>query len=134
MDKIIIPISGLMTLNQYTNENRRNRFSGAKKKKEATLICTIHTQKAMREGFSLDGLPTDFTFNWYAKNKQTDKDNIAFMRKFIFDGFIQAKLLENDGWKEIGNWQDRFHVDKDNPRVEITIKENDNDLCRRSKQ
>ena len=121
--KIIIPTNGLMTLNQYTNANRSNRFGGAKKKKEATQICAIHTKKAMREGFKLHTFPVDFEFNWYAKDRRSDKDNIAFMRKFVFDGFIQAGLLRNDGWGEIGNWTDTFHVDKEYPRVEITIKQ-----------
>ena len=120
--KIIIPTNGLMTLNQYTNENRKNRFGGAAKKKQATQICAIHTKKAMREGFKLHTFPVDFEFNWYAKDRRSDKDNIAFMRKFVFDGFIQAGLLDNDGWGEIGNWTDTFHVDKENPRVEITEK------------
>ena len=111
-----------MTLNQYTNENRKNRYGGAAKKKQATQICALHTKKAMREGFKLHTFPVDFEFNWYAKDRRSDKDNIAFMRKFVFDGFIQAGLLKNDGWNEIGNWTDNFHIDKESPRVEITQK------------
>lgn len=65
-------------------------------------------------------MPASFKFDWYVENKKTDKDNIAFQRKFIFDGFIKAGLLKNDGWKEIGDWEDNFFIDKNNPRVEIT--------------
>ena len=118
--KIVIPTIGLMTLNQYTNENRKNRFGGAAKKKEATHICSLHTKKAMNEGFAFSELPVNLEFNWFAKDKRSDKDNIAFMKKFVFDGFIQAGLLMNDGWSEVGNWKDNFHIDKENPRVEIT--------------
>ena len=57
------------------------------------------------------------------QNKRKDKDNIAFAKKFILDGMIQAKLIQNDGWKEISGFTDEFHVDKNNPRVEVTIYE-----------
>ncbi|MDN6385504.1 MAG: hypothetical protein L0J65_01950 [Alkalibacterium sp.] len=117
--KIIIPTNGLMTLNQYTSANRRNKFGGARKKKEATQICALHTKKAMNEGFKFHAFPVNLQFDWYAKDRRSDKDNIAFMRKFVFDGWIKAGLLDNDGWQEIGNWTDNFHIDKDNPRVEI---------------
>ena len=117
--KIIIPTSGLMTLNQYTNANRSNRFGGAKKKKEATAICALHTKKAMNEGFKLHTFPVNLQFDWYAKDRRTDPDNLAFMRKFVFDGFQDAKLIDNDNWAFTTGWTDNFHIDKDNPRVEI---------------
>lgn len=118
IDKIIIPLP-LITLNQYTNMNRTNRYAGAKKKKQATRICMAHTQKAIQEGFALKKLPADFQFDWYAKDRRSDKDNIAFQRKFLLDGFQEAGLIINDNWDCVGNWIDKFHIDKDNPRVEI---------------
>jgi hypothetical protein len=99
--------------------NRSNRYSGAKKKKQATNICSVHTQKAIQEGFKLKKLPADLQFDWYAKDRRTDKDNLAFQRKFIFDGIQKAGLIPNDNWEYVGDWIDRFHIDKDNPRVEI---------------
>lgn len=116
--KIIIPLP-LMTLNQYTNANRTHYQKGAKAKKQATLFCKMCVLKAMREGFELKSEPADFKFVWYCKNKQTDKDNIAFQRKFIFDGMVNAGLISNDGWSEIGNWTDEFRIDKKFPRVEL---------------
>lgn len=99
--------------------NRSNRYSGAKKKKLATKICEVHTQKAIQDGFALGRLPADLQFDWYVKDRRTDKDNLAFQRKFIFDGIQKAGLIPNDNWEYVGNWIDRFHIDKDNPRVEI---------------
>ena len=117
--KIIIPTNGLMTLNQYTNANRSNRFSGAKKKKEATQICALHTKKAMREGFTLNKLPADLQFNWYAKDRRSDPDNISFAQKFILDGMQDAGAIPGDGWKEVNSLEHNFFIDKDNPRVEV---------------
>lgn len=109
-----------MTLNQYTLANRGSKYSGARGKKQATDICAYYVHNSMRKGFKFEKQPINLRFDWFVINKKTDKDNIAFQKKFIFDGFIKARLIENDGWKEIGNWEDRFYVDKKNPRVEIT--------------
>ena len=32
-------------------------------------------------------------------------------------------LLPNDGWGEVDNWTCRFGIDKDNPRIEVTVYE-----------
>ena len=60
---------------------------------------------------------------WYCKNKRKDPDNIAAAVKFIFDGLVKAGRLKNDGWKQNKGWTNKFKVDKENPRVEIVIKE-----------
>jgi Holliday junction resolvase RusA-like endonuclease len=60
---------------------------------------------------------------WYCKNRRRDPDNIAAAIKFIFDGLVEAGRLKNDGWKENKGWTNKFKVDKENPRVEIVIKE-----------
>lgn len=117
--KIIIPTNGLMTLNQYTNANRGNKFGGAKKKKEATQICAIHTKKAINEGFKLEQFPVDFEFNWYAKDRRSDPDNIAFMQKFVLDGMQKAGAIPGDGWEEVKSLRHNFFIDKKNPRVEV---------------
>jgi Holliday junction resolvase RusA-like endonuclease len=67
--------------------------------------------------------PADYTITWYCKNKRQDKDNIMAGQKFIFDGLMAARKLKNDGWKQVRDVTHRFEVDKDNPRVEVEIKE-----------
>lgn len=121
MDKITIPLKGLPTLNEYTNANRGNRYGGASVKKKATSLCATYVRKAINEGFEVGELPADFRFDWFLKNRRKDKDNVAFAKKFIFDGMIDAGLMTNDGWKEVGNWTETFEVDKEFERVEITI-------------
>ena len=73
----------------------------------------------MNEGFELEEQPSDFEFVWYLKNRRKDKDNVAFAKKYIFDGMVQAGLLTNDGWHEVGNWIETFQLDKEFERVEI---------------
>ncbi|MEG0601313.1 MAG: RusA family crossover junction endodeoxyribonuclease [Vagococcus sp.] len=118
-NRIVIPLP-LMTLNEYTNEQRRNRFGGASAKKKQTAICEFYVKQAMRDGVTFE-IPTRLKFNWYMPNKKQDPDNIAFQKKFVLDGMIKAKFLENDGWKQILGFSDYFEVDKENPRVEIEV-------------
>ena len=92
-------------------------------KKKATSLCATYVKKAMNEGFKLEKQPTDFEFTWYLKNKRKDKDNVAFAKKYIFDGMVDAGLIENDGWKQVGNWKEKFNVDKEFERVEIKVSE-----------
>ncbi|NFP92392.1 RusA family crossover junction endodeoxyribonuclease [Clostridium sporogenes] len=65
----------------------------------------------------------DLDITWYCKNKKKDKDNIAAGIKFILDGLVKAGIIKNDGWKEINNFTHKFEVDKNNPRIEIILKE-----------
>ena len=73
----------------------------------------------MNEGFEIKEQPTNFEFNWYLKNRRKDKDNVSFAKKYILDGMVDAGLIENDGWKQIGDWKERFELDKEFERVEI---------------
>lgn len=65
----------------------------------------------------------DIEVRWYCKDKRKDKDNIRAGLKFILDGLVQANVLKGDGWKQVGNLSDEFHVDKNNPRIEVILHE-----------
>lgn len=62
---------------------------------------------------------------WYRKARTNDPDNIASAIKFILDGAQESGLLPGDGWKNMsGGILHLFAIDKANPRVEVTILEN----------
>ena len=63
----------------------------------------------------------DIEIEWVCKDKRKDKDNISAGIKFILDGMVQAGVIKNDGWSEIGNISHTFSVDKDNPRIILRI-------------
>ena len=65
----------------------------------------------------------DLAFTWFCKNKKRDKDNIIAGQKFVLDGLVAAGIIENDGWKQVGNIFHYFKIDRENPRVEILIEE-----------
>lgn len=48
---------------------------------------------------------------------------MAFAKKFVQDALVQCGVLKDDGWKYVVGFSDRFEVDKENPRIEVLIKE-----------
>ena len=98
-----------VSLNEYINLERSDKFQAAKTKNQQTsnVYWLIKEQK-----FKLDECKYDVIFNWYKPNNKKDHDNIAFAKKFILDGLVMAKVISSDGAKFIGNFQDNFILDK----------------------
>lgn len=70
--------------------------------------------------------PVKIYYTFYEENRKRDQDNVSsFARKVIQDGFVKGGLLKNDGWKNISGSSEIFYVDKENPRIEILIREVD---------
>lgn len=92
-------------MNDLIEENRYCQFSGANLKKKWTHIVT-------RECFCQKLKPfyrqINIEFLWICQNKRRDKDNIMAAQKFIFDGLVKARVIKNDGWKEIGSINHKF--------------------------
>lgn len=108
----------LTDLNKYINEERTNKYISAKTKKTNTNICALFCKNVPE----ITG-QVKVIFSWYCTNKKKDPDNIAFAKKFILDGMVLSGILKNDGWNNIYEFEDKFYVDKKNPRVEVTITE-----------
>lgn len=108
----------LPSLNDYINSCRRNRYAGASMKKVIEESICWEIKKQIKDKFATVAL----TFVWYEANQKRDKDNVAFAKKFILDALQTAGTLTGDGWSQVVGFSDEFHVDKENPRVEIEIK------------
>ncbi|MGG5359374.1 RusA family crossover junction endodeoxyribonuclease [Enterococcus sp. DIV0240a] len=119
--KVVI-LGELTDLNKFINSQRTNRYVGAKLKKQNTEKCRDAFLLAKATGFKVP-IPFDLQITWYCKNKRKDKDNTSFGIKFILDGMIEAGIIQNDGWGEVNGFEHRFEVDKENPRIEIEVKE-----------
>ena len=69
--------------------------------------------------------PLRVRFLWYEPDRRRDPDNIsAGGRKFILDGLVEGKIIPTDGWtlyEPTGGLEDRFYIDKDNPRVVVEL-------------
>jgi Holliday junction resolvase RusA-like endonuclease len=114
--KLTIP-GRLPGLNEITDAARGNRYASAKMKKEYTELVAWCAKAARLPRME----KIDLAITWYEPNKRRDKDNIMAGQKFILDGLVQAGVIANDGWKQIGDITHRFRVDKANPRIEVEL-------------
>lgn len=108
-------------LNDYTLANRRNRFAGAKMKKENESII-LEAINEQLPGVVIEK-PVFIYFKWIEPNRRRDYDNIAFAKKFFLDSFQEVGLLKNDNHNYVKGFQDTFDYDKKNPHIEVIIEE-----------
>lgn len=110
----------LTALNEFINAERRNRYIAAKIKKDETGYCQDVAEK---NGLKLQktDFPCALIITWYVKNKRKDADNIAFAKKFILDGLVEAGVLPNDNRKYVQGFTDIVKEDKQRQRIEITF-------------
>ncbi len=112
----------LNNLNDYITAERTNRHKGARMKASNESIVVAAVWQCMR-GIRIDK-PVFMEYTWVEKNRRRDLDNISsFGRKVIQDALVAAGVLKDDGWKYVVGFSDRFQVDKDNPRIEVKIRE-----------
>jgi len=108
----------LMGLNEYTKQNRTNRYTGnkAKQKEQAYIIWKI---KEQLRNIKIER-PVIGHFIWIEENKKRDLDNICFAKKFILDALVQAGVLVDDNRKIVTNFTDSFeYADKSKVIVEL---------------
>jgi Holliday junction resolvase RusA-like endonuclease len=68
--------------------------------------------------------PVIIEFDFYEKDERRDVDNVAGVaHKFILDSLVMKGILKDDSQKYVKGFVDKFHVDKKNPRIEVSIKE-----------
>ena len=104
-------------MNEIIAEARKHPMASANQKKTYTLLCKLSCLrvKKIRQ-------PVNITLRWTEKNKRRDPDNIRAGAKFIFDGLVQAGVLEDDRRGNILSIMDVFEEpDAKNPRVVVEI-------------
>ena len=112
----------LDNLNDYITACRSSCYAGAelKHKNEDAVLCAIYEQL----GRTRIKKKIKMQYKWYEPNSRRDMDNISsFGRKVIQDALVKAKIITDDGWKNILGFSDEFYVDKENPRIEVVIEE-----------
>ena len=61
-------------------------------------------------------------FEWVEPDMRRDKDNISSAKKYILDALVVSGVIGNDNWRWIaGNLPDTYKVNKQEPRVIVTI-------------
>lgn len=122
MEYLLIIPGTLPNLNDYIAAERTNRHKGAKMKADSGNVVAVAIRQCLR-GVRIEK-PVYMKYTWYEPNKRRDLDNISsFGRKVIQDALVNAAALKDDGWKHVVGFSDRFEVDKENPRIEVIIRE-----------
>lgn len=107
--RFVIPTK-LPSLNAYVDANRTNYHAGAKMKKD--LQTYIRGCIYSNLGRLKIKKPIIAHFTWIEDNKRRDLDNIASAKKFIFDALVQTEVLQNDNWRWVKGFSDKFEHKK----------------------
>jgi len=109
----------LASYNEHRKASRTHRLVGAKLKKQNDSIVCLYAKTQLTGKY--ERIHLDIMY--YLKNAKKDPDGVAHAKKYILDGLQQAGVIKNDGMKQIAGWNEKFEVDKDDPRIEIVISE-----------
>ena len=116
--KLTIP-GRLSSLNKYIGDERANKYKGASLKRKNEKSIAVAIRQCLKD-VKIER-PVEMHYLWVVPNKRTDRDNVAFAKKFVQDALVQCGVLEDDGWEHVVGFSDRFEVDKENPRIEVKI-------------
>ena len=112
----IIP-GRLPGMNEYTAAQRYNRYKGAAMKREAQRLVAFCLR-----GLTPVEVPVRLCYTYYEKNRRRDLDNISgFAHKVVQDALVEKGILKGDGWRHVTGMTDVFAIDKDCPRIEVSI-------------
>ena len=122
MTEMVYTILGTLAgMNEYSKAQRANKYIGADMKKEMTKICALSDDVRFAAKIPEEAYPVHVHIDFYEPNRRRDPDNVTSAKKFILDGLQDAGVITNDGWLQISGFSDDLYLDKENPRVVVTL-------------
>lgn len=106
-------------LNKYIDACRTNPYKGAKMKRDNEKICMFYIKQAKVK--KVENYPIKVKIDWYEKNRRRDVDGIQFATKFILDSLVKMKIIENDSQKYVNEIEHHVYIDRNNPRIEVSL-------------
>lgn len=108
-------LPGLNELVEARNFQEKGRIKAAAKRQVQSAVFTARVRRFVE--------PVGVSIKCYEPNAKRDPDNvIGGASKVILDALQEIKVLQNDNQKHIPCLQlELAGVDKDNPRIEVTI-------------
>lgn len=111
-------------LNDYIHSCSRHPQAGAKMKRDYQLIASNAIRLQLGKLAILN--PVRIHYAFYEATEKRDPSNVAsFFVKVFEDALQQCGVLKNDNWRYLKGYSQEFHIDRTNPRVEVTIEELD---------
>lgn len=124
MNKPLIIRGELPNLNQVIDASKRHWAQYSKVKKKWTE--TVATEAVVQRMQKVKN-PVWVETTFYRKNKRGDPDNIRIAVKYILDGLVLIGVLPDDNQQWVRGFTDAFHIDKDDPRIEVILREQADD-------
>ena len=121
MQKLTLPSEILTSLNKVFDLAKAHWSKYYDFQQKTLLIISSYIkQQNLRP---IEKYPVKIQFRFYCSDRRRDPDNLSSSsRKFILDALVNEGVLKDDGWKYIKGFSDDFYLDKNNPRIEVTIR------------
>lgn len=106
----------------YDRRIKKYRVFNAEKAKN-DKICREWILKAGMRKVKLQ-TPIHIHYRFFVKDKRHDVSNVVsgFIKSFE-DALQELKILKNDGMNDVLPYTFEFYVDRENPRIEVEIRE-----------
>ena len=117
---IVLPLPAKVLSPNCTIGTMRGRFMKAAATKRYRRITREAIENERIETLPWNMASVGASFYWKNKGRH-DQDNASASLKAAYDGIVDAGLLEDDDYKHMKREPPVFLVDKENPRVELTI-------------
>jgi Holliday junction resolvase RusA-like endonuclease len=118
MNQVLVVRGVLPDFNTMINDLKRHWKFYASAKRQWTGVTVA---ECLAQRLRPVTPPVVLDFVWFT-NGRKDPDNVRVASKMIIDGLVKAEILPQDTQKIIKGFTDSFHIDKDDPRVEVTIR------------
>ena len=99
---VVVPLK-LLSLNEYVNLCRGNRFAAARYKEDIEKAITKYLSNLPKFNN-----PIHISFIWVEANKRRDLDNICYAKKHILDALVKSGKLKDDSRKYVVGFTDSF--------------------------
>ena len=118
MQQVLVLFDRFPSLNEIVEVAKQHYGAYATLKKHLTMSVAIQARAAKLKPVESK---VEIRFRWLEENRRRDPDNVRHGAKYILDGLVEARVLQDDSQKYIAGLSDTFLVDKSNPRVEVDI-------------
>lgn len=114
-------LNELLSGRMYDHRTKKYR-NPEKSRNDAICAKYIKLSKDLR-GVKIER-PVIIHYSFYCENKMHDRMNVAsaFIKSFE-DAMQKCRIIRNDGWDDVLTPTLSFDIDKQKPRVEVTIEE-----------
>lgn len=126
--KLIIPgqVKGANELlnGRYYDKRSRRYYNKVKRENDALCVKAIRSSRSLWKVKIRNPIIIDYQI--FARDKRHDRMNLFFgIDKSFEDALQKTRIIKNDGWDDVLNTTHSFYIDRENPRIEITIMEVD---------